>query len=96
MGQDLHAQRQKAMDLMFANTLDTQALDKQHAEHTQLRDKMSLRLHRAMVDVLQILTPDQRARIKQKMQTHMNAHKNAERSGSGVQHHATPSLPAQR
>jgi Spy/CpxP family protein refolding chaperone len=96
MRQHMHAQRQKAMDLMFANTLDTQALDKQHAEHTQLREKMGQRTHRAMVEVLQILTPAQRTQCKEKMQSHMSDHKLGARSGSGVRHHASPNTPTQR
>jgi Spy/CpxP family protein refolding chaperone len=99
MRDQMQAQRQKAMDLMFAKTLDTQALDKQHTEQNQLREKMGNRMHRAMVDALQVLNPEQRVQMKQKMQAHMqanNAHMHGGASSAAMQNKLQSSMPAQR
>jgi Spy/CpxP family protein refolding chaperone len=99
MREQMQMQRQKGMDLMFAKTLDTQALDKQHAEHNQLREKMGNRMHRGMVEALQVLTPEQRAQMKQKMQSGMqsnHAHKHGAESSSAMPSKPQTSMPAQR
>ncbi len=96
--EQMHAQREKGMELMFSKTLDTRALDKQHTEHNQQREKMSNRMHRAMVEVLQVLTSEQRAQMKQKMQSraqgnHPRMHGGA--PSADLPNKPQPSMPAQ-
>ena len=73
-GADLKAQarsgralRQRGMQIFTAPTVDAAAAEQVRQQMLQEHDQMSRRMTQAMLDVARVLTPEQRARIGERM-----------------------------
>jgi Spy/CpxP family protein refolding chaperone len=73
-GADLKAQaqagralRQRAMQAFTAPTVDAAAVEQVRQQMLQQHDQMSRRMTQAMLDVARVLTPEQRAKIGERM-----------------------------
>jgi protein CpxP len=73
-GADLKAQaqagralRQRAMQAFTAPTVDAAAVEQVRAQMVQQHDQMSRRMTQAMLDIARVLTPEQRAKIGERM-----------------------------
>jgi protein CpxP len=64
-GRELHA---KAMQLLAAPTIDRAQLETLRVQQMQLRETVSRRMLQAMADAAEVLTPEQRARLAERMQ----------------------------
>lgn len=60
------ALRQQQTRLWGAPTLDAQALEGVRRQQSVLREEASVRMHRAMLEVAKVLTPDQRAKMAER------------------------------
>ena len=65
------AARRQAMELMAAPTIDRPALERLRAEQLQMADAASRRITQAMADAAEVLTPEQRAKLKERMDRRM-------------------------
>jgi Spy/CpxP family protein refolding chaperone len=63
--------RKQALDLLKAPTIDRAAIEKMRADHMAEMDAKSKRLVAALVDVAEILTPDQRVKLADRAQDFM-------------------------
>jgi len=57
--------RQQARDLLTAQTIDRAALEKLRADQAAARDAASKRVVQALADAAEVLTPDQRTKLKE-------------------------------
>lgn len=81
-GRDLH---QKMMALMAAPTIDTAAAEALRQQQLARHDAVSKRMLQAMLDVQAVLTPDQRAKLAERMKTRMDRMEHRhERGGMGA------------
>ncbi len=64
-GRDL---RRKSMELLTAPTIDRAQLEALRVQHSQLRETVSRRMLQAMADAAEVLTPEQRAKVAERMQ----------------------------
>lgn len=62
--------KQRAVELFSAPTLDQQAIESLRAEQLRLADEASRRLTRALTDVSEVLTPEQRKNLAQHFAQH--------------------------
>lgn len=63
----LHAARTRAIDLVRAPSVDRAAIESLRAEQLQLADQASRRLTQALADLAEVLTPEQRRDIAERM-----------------------------
>jgi Spy/CpxP family protein refolding chaperone len=66
----LHAARQRGIELLTAPTVDRGALESLRAEQVQLAETGSRRLAQALADVADVLTPEQRKTIAERIERH--------------------------
>ena len=62
--------RKQAMELLAAPSIDRGAIERLRAEQIQAADAASRRFTQALVDVAEILTPEQRMKLKQHFEKH--------------------------
>ena len=60
--------RRRGMALLAAPTIDRRALEQLRAEQIQAADEVSRRMSQALADSAEVLTPDQRKKIAERMQ----------------------------
>jgi Spy/CpxP family protein refolding chaperone len=61
------ALRQRSMQAFTAPTVDAAAVEQVRQQMLQQHDQMSRRMTQAMLDVARVLTPEQRARVGERM-----------------------------
>ena len=61
-------ERKREMELLTAPTLDRAAIERVHAEQMQATGALSKRKSQAFADAAEVLTPDQRKKIAERMQ----------------------------
>jgi len=61
----MFAAHQQARDLLTAQTIDRAALEKLRADQSAARDAASKRVVQALADAAEVLTPDQRTKLKE-------------------------------
>jgi Spy/CpxP family protein refolding chaperone len=66
-GEASRALRQRAMQAFTAPTVDAAAVEQVRQQMLQQHDQMSRRMAQAMLDVARVLTPEQRARLGERM-----------------------------
>jgi periplasmic protein CpxP/Spy len=71
MREQHRAARKQAIDLLSAPVIDRAALEKVRSDELQLGDNASKRLTTAMADIADVLTPDQRAKLRQRFERRM-------------------------
>jgi Spy/CpxP family protein refolding chaperone len=69
-GEAGRALRMRAMDAFTAPNLDAGAVEQVRQQMLQQHDQMSRRMTQAMLDVARVLTPEQRARLGERMRDH--------------------------
>ncbi len=73
--QQHRAGKAEAVQLLSANRIDRNALERLRVAQMQLAQQASIRMTQAMADAAEVLTPDQRvklgARLQERMQRHM-------------------------
>jgi len=65
------ATRQQAASLLSQRTIDRSALEQLRAAQMQVHDQLSRRMTQMMADAAEVLTPEQRARVAERMQKRM-------------------------
>lgn len=65
------AMHQRAMQLFTAPTIDTAAVEKMRQQSLAQHDQASKRVMQAMLDIGKVLTPEQRARVGERMRDRM-------------------------
>jgi len=60
--------RRKGMELLSAPTIDRAAIERLRAEQIQGADAVSRRMAQALADAAEVLTPDQRKKVAERMQ----------------------------
>ena len=63
----MQSMRQKSIELLSANPIDTNALEQVRASQIQFMDEQSKRMSQAMLEAAQVLTPEQRAQLAKMM-----------------------------
>jgi protein CpxP len=66
-GESARGLRQRAMQAFTAPTVDAAAVEQVRMQMLQQHDQMSRRMTQAMLDVARVLTPEQRARLGERM-----------------------------
>lgn len=66
----MQAARQQARDLLTAQTIDRAALEKLRADQIATHDATSKRVVQALADAADVLTPDQRTKLKDFLSSH--------------------------
>lgn len=59
----MQSMRQKTIELLSANPIDTAAIEQVRASQIQFMDEQSKQMSQAMVEAAQVLTPEQRAQL---------------------------------
>lgn len=65
------AARKQAIDLLSAPAIDRVALERVRAEELQTGETASKRLTQALADVAEVLTPEQRAKLRERIERRM-------------------------
>lgn len=86
-GQALHEQ---ALKLWAAPKLDAAAAEQLRQKMSTHHEQMSKRMLQLALDIGQVLTPEQRAKMAQHMQTRMQQHMRGHHHGSHPDHAAAP------
>jgi Spy/CpxP family protein refolding chaperone len=60
--------RKRGMELLSAPTIDRAAIERLRAEQMQAADAVSKRMSQAFADAAEVLTPDQRKKVAERMQ----------------------------
>lgn len=68
------AARKQAIDLLSAAAIDRAALERVRAEELQTGEAASKRLTQALADVAEVLTPEQRAKLRERFDRRMGRH----------------------
>lgn len=63
--------RKQAATLLSAPTIDRDAIERLRADELRMADDASKRLTKALADVAEVLTPEQRARLKEQFERRM-------------------------
>ena len=63
----LHATRRQAVELLARDSIDRAALEALRASKLQLADQASTRVTRALADVADVLTPEQRRQLAERL-----------------------------
>jgi Spy/CpxP family protein refolding chaperone len=70
----VRAARRRGMELLAAPTIDRGAIEPLRAEQIQAADAASKRLTQALADVAEVLTPEQRKQLAERMQKRHERH----------------------
>lgn len=65
---NIRAARRQAIELLTADSIDRAAIERLRSEQLQLAEQGSKRLVQAIADVAEVLTPEQRQRLAERMQ----------------------------
>ena len=71
----MHAGRRRGLELLTAPAVDRGALENLRAEQLQLAETGSRRLAQALADLADVLTPDQRKTIAERIERHRGWHR---------------------
>lgn len=63
----MQSMRQKTIELLSANPIDTAAVEQVRASQIQFMDEQSKQMSQAMIEAAQVLTPEQRAQLANRM-----------------------------
>ena len=72
MREQLRQARRAGLDLLAAPVVDRRALEQQRVSQMQLADARSRRMVQAMADAAEVLTPEQRAKVAERMKQRMD------------------------
>jgi Spy/CpxP family protein refolding chaperone len=74
MRTEMKQARGQAMQLLTAETIDSSAIDALRSSQAQNIDGAMTRATSALTDIANVLTPEQRAQVREKMSAHMDKH----------------------
>ncbi|HQP66421.1 MAG TPA: periplasmic heavy metal sensor, partial [Quisquiliibacterium sp.] len=66
------AARRQAVDLLAGAQIDRGALERLRSDQMRLADQVSQRMVRALADIAEVLTPEQRVRLKERLDRRMS------------------------
>ena len=67
--------RKQVMEMLSKPQIDRTALEAVRTKEIQVADQLSKRLTQSMADAAEVLTPDQRAKLAEKMAQHRGRHR---------------------
>jgi periplasmic protein CpxP/Spy len=68
------AGRKQGLALLSASKIDRDAIEQHRQQQAQIMDKISKRMTQAMADSAEVLTPEQRSKLAERMQSHEARH----------------------
>ena len=74
MREQARAARRQGLELLAAPTVDRTALEQLRATQMQLADASSRRVLQAMADASDVLTPEQRTKVAERLKQRMDRH----------------------